>query len=111
MEGARCMEVNWGRENQQCCGGEGTLSRRDKRERRGDGLKECSIGFAQVKNLSGSWTGEQGVLSVAGVFATTIWSSNSEVLEVCDFDFLWSGAVACAPGEEGLAALECIGRV
>lgn len=55
---------------------------RDKRERMRVGLKECSNGFAQEENLSGSWTGGQEVLSVA-------------------VDLLWSRAVACAPGEEG----------
>lgn len=58
---------------------------------------EGSIGFVQEENLSRPQTGEWEVLSVSDIFANSIWSSNSEVLEMCNF--LHSGTVAHTPGE------------
>lgn len=87
--------MNWGRENGGAAEREGILSLERQKEEKKRGLRECGVRFAQEENLCGPQTGEQEVLSVAGLFANSIWSSNSEVLEV--HDFLWSRAVAHAP--------------
>lgn len=73
-----------------------------QRERKGierEGLRECNIRFTQ-ENLLRSWTGEQGVLNVTVFlclccscllsFTNSMWSSNSEVLELQVFN--WSVA-------------------
>lgn len=61
--GARCREVNCGREKWQCQGGAGTLSVEGKK---GGVLRECNIGFTQEENFSRPWTGGREVLNVMG---------------------------------------------
>lgn len=56
----------------------------EKRERKRERLRECSIGSTQEENLSRPWTGEQEELSVGDILQS-VCSSYSEVLEVCDF--------------------------
>ena len=74
--GERKMVVLWRRKNPFC----GV-----SKEKALGGLKECRIGFTKEENLSGPQTREWEVLSVTGLFANSVWSSNSEVLQVCDF--------------------------
>ena len=69
-----------------------------QRERKREGLKECSIRFTQEKYLSGPWTGEPEVLSIADFFTNSRWSSNLEVLNMQDC--LWSRVMLCTPEEK-----------
>ena len=92
------MEVNWGREKWQCHGGEGTLSMETKGRERDSGTEKthhrvCIRGKSLwIMDWRARNTERHRVFS-----ANSIWSSNSEVLEV--HDFLWSRAVVHTPGE------------
>ena len=71
---------------------------RQKGEKRVESVR-CQIHTRQKPLRTTDW-GARGT-EHHGFFANSVWSSNSEVLEVRDF--LWSGAVAGAPRkkEEG----------
>ena len=78
MAGARCTEANWGREKQECRGGEGTLSKeRQKRREKEKGVERMWHPVHTRINLFGPQTAQQQVLSVADFSANSMWRSNS----------------------------------
>ena len=99
MAGARYGEVNWRRKKSQCHGGKGTLS---MERQKGDKEREVErVWFWVHTRGTPLGTTDWGVRGTQcpRFFANSLWSSNSEVLGV--YDFLQSGAVVFAPGEEG----------
>ena len=89
---AKCIDMNWGRENAGAVEGRKHFLWRHKRERR-EGLRKCSIELAQEENLSGPWTGELEILSVPILFCKQILELQPGSFGSVQFSLEWSHGV------------------